>query len=197
MPTNGYALAAIGAGIVFTWSGVKGWSVLPTIGEIISGKSPNTSETLPLTSGDGSTGGVGKTGNAIADDALKYQGHAYVFGGAPGRNGTHAWDCSSFCNWVIGHDTGNAIPGIGSGKYDGSTHGPPTGSWAIWPGARRVSHADLSPGDVIVWATHMGIYIGNNKMISAESPANGTRIGDVTNPNKLGLGPVLKFGRIG
>lgn len=195
MAKNGLALTAIGAGIIFTWSGIRGWSVLATIGDLIAGKAPSTSESLTLTAA-GFSSAVGKTGSAIADDAIRYAGHAYLYGGSPGRNGTNPWDCSSFCNWVIGHDTGNAIPGFGPGKYDGTTHGPPTGSWAIWPGARRVSRAELSPGDVIVWATHMGIYIGQDKMISAESPQNGTRIGDVSNPNKLGLGPVLKYGRV-
>jgi cell wall-associated NlpC family hydrolase len=190
---NGLALTAIGAGSLFVWSGIKGWSLLPTVTDIISGKQPSGGNVLTLVSG--SADGTGATGNAIADDALKYKGHPYVFGGAPGSAGNNPWDCSSFCNWVVGHDGGNAIPGIK--HYDGTTHGPPTGSWAIWPGTRRVTHSELQAGDLIIWATHMGIYIGNNKMISARSPMLKTGIDDIPNPNKIGLGPVLRYGRIG
>lgn len=199
MPVNGFAATAVGAGIIFTWSGIKGWAILPTIGDIVSGKAPRQNEAFPLTSGDGSASGgaAGHTGNAIADTALKYQGHAYSLGGAPGRNAQNPWDCSSMDNWVASVGCGLAIPGFGPGKYDGTTHGPPTMSWVMWPGLKRIKRGELQPGDFLVWADHMGIYIGNNKMISAESPANGTRISDVSNPNHLGLGPVLKYGRLG
>jgi cell wall-associated NlpC family hydrolase len=197
MPINGFAASAVGAGILFTWSGIKGWAVLPTLGDIVTGKAPSQGQTLSLVSGSGSGGAAGHTGNAIADTFLKYKGHAYLYGGAPGRDGSKPWDCSSSSNWIASIGCGLAIPGYGPGKYDGSVHGPTTLSWIAWPGLRRISRADLAPGDFLVWAGHMGVYIGNNEMISASSPKSGTHISGVQNPNNLGLGPVLKYGRLG
>src|SRR6266567_2703106 len=53
--------------------------------------------------GVGAGGSSTPTGNAISDDALKYVGQGYVFGG-PSQPGH--WDCSSFINYVVGHDLG-------------------------------------------------------------------------------------------
>jgi hypothetical protein len=196
---NGTAIAAIGAGSLFVWSGIKGWSVLGTIGDIVSGKQPNQSLIYPLiapgvTTSNSSGGTIGgATGSALANDALKYVGHAYLFGGAPGTNGQNPWDCSSFVNWVVGHDMGLAIPGIGAGNYNGSVHGPPTGSWGAWPGLHGISRSQVQAGDIIVWAFHMGIATSNTDMVSALDPADGTK---VTVIDKSGNGPLLKYGRL-
>lgn len=169
---NGFSLAAIGAGSLFVWSGIKGWSITGTIGDVILGHRPNQSLAYALTSPDpGGSGGIsGGTASQAANDALKYQGHLYKYGGAPGRNGQNPWDCSSFANWVFGHDMGAAIPGYGPGRYDGSVHGPPTGSWAIWPGLQSISAGQVQAGDIIIWPTHMGIAISNTHMVSAVGP---------------------------
>jgi cell wall-associated NlpC family hydrolase len=193
---NGIALAAVGAGSILIWSGIKGWSVLGTIGDVISGKAPNQEAVYSLSDPGAPTNDAlvgGATGSAISDDALKYQGHAYNYGGAPGTNGESPWDCSSFCNWVVGHDMHMAIPGYSPGQYNGSVHGPPTGSWGIWPGLRRLSRSDVQAGDLIVWAGHMGIAISNSHMVSALDPKHGT---EVTPIDGYGNGPILKYGRL-
>jgi cell wall-associated NlpC family hydrolase len=202
MAINGVAVAAIGTGIVFAWSGVKGWAVLGTIGDIVSGKQPNKGFQYPLTNpkdptlnSSGSAIGVGAAVGGIGGDAQRYIGHIYLFGGAPGKDGRNPWDCSSFVNWVVGHDMGMAIPGMGRGKYDGTSHGPPTGSWGIWPGLRRISRADVQEGDIIVWSGHMGIALGNNSMVSATGP-NGTPSTVVSPIDGHGNGPILKYGRL-
>ena len=195
---NGMALAAIGAGSIFVWSGLKGWSVLGTIGDVISGKAPNQQAQYPLSSPGAQTNDAlvgGATGNAISDDALKYQGHAYSFGGAPGTNGASPWDCSSFCNWVIGHDMRMAIPGYSPGKYNGSVHGPPTGSWGAWPGLRKISRSEIQAGDVLVWSGHMGIAISNSHFVSALDPRDGTAVGPIDDP-AFHSGFLLKYGRL-
>jgi cell wall-associated NlpC family hydrolase len=51
--------------------------------------------------------GKGASGQAIASDALRYQGAPYKWGGAK----PDGWDCSGFVNYVIGHDMGMRIPG--------------------------------------------------------------------------------------
>ena len=124
------------------------------------------------TSSDGSAPTA--SGNSIASIAAGYKGHCYSYGGAPGTSGKNCWDCSSFCNWVIGHDAGQSIPGYGPGKYTGAVHGPPTGSWLAF--GQSVSKNNMQAGDVIVWLTHMGIYLGGGQMISALNSKLGTQV---------------------
>jgi len=102
---------------------------------------------------------------------LQYKGASYVWGGAP-ANGIGNWDCSSFCNWVIGHDMDMAIPGNPAGTYTGQSHGAVTGQWLIWGGCTTVGHSGSAAvaGDLCVWQTHMGIAIGGGQMISAQTP---------------------------
>ena len=175
MAINGVATASVAIGSVLLWSGIKGWNLSRTIGEIITGQVPKGSDVNILTAPDNSSGSaVGFTSSGIANDALRYQGHDYLYGGAPGKSGQNPWDCSSFCNWVIGHDSGRAIPGYGPGQYDGSVHGPPTGSWIAW--MTHISQNQAQAGDLVVSATHMGIVIGPNQMISALNTSLKTRI---------------------
>jgi cell wall-associated NlpC family hydrolase len=191
---NGLALAAIGAGSLFVWSGIKGWSVTATLGDVITGKRPRQSSIYALSTPEGQSSGIGgATGSAISDAAVQYQGHAYLYGGAPGKDAQNPWDCSSFCNWIIGHKLGGTIPGYGPGKYDGSIHGPPTGSWAIWPGLHRISRSELQAGDLIVWSGHMGIAVSNDHMVSALNPIARTKITPI---DGYGNGALLKYGRL-
>ena len=200
MKLPGPALAALTFGTILVWSGIKGWSVLGTIQDVVSGKKP-AGTTLPGNPISAPTGPASSTAaagtassSAVVSDAMQYQGHPYKYGGAPGKDGQGPWDCSSFVNWVVSHDLGLAWPG--SGRYDGTTHGPPTGSWAAWflargGGSTTVKKADLQAGDIIVWAGHMGIAINGTQMISAETPKNGTLVGGL-----VGTGPLLCYGRL-
>ena len=124
--------------------------------------------------------GASPTGQAIANDADQYQGAGYVWGGIPAR-GIGNWDCSSFSNEVIGHDMHMSIPGFPGGSYTGDVHGPSTLEWISWTGCRTVgrSGADAVAGDLCVWQTHMGIAIGPNQMISAQSPSTGTQVSEI------------------
>ncbi len=190
MPINGVALSSVAAGSILVWSGIKGWNVTRTVGEIISGKQPQgTNENLLTAPNGASANSVGFTSSGAANDALQYQGHAYSYGGAPGKNGTNPWDCSSFMNWVIGHDLKRAIPGYGPGQYDGSVHGPPTGSWIAW--MAHIPQSQAQPGDLVVSATHMGMVIGPNQMVSALNSRLGTKITPI---NGYFSGPVF-YGR--
>lgn len=171
------------------WSGIKGWNVTRTVGEIISGQAPKGTDENKLITPDATSGNaVGFTSSGIANYALQFQGHAYFFGGAPGISGQNPWDCSSFANWVYSK-TGHAIPGYGPGKYDGSVHGPPTGLWLGW--MQHISQNEAQPGDVVVSATHMGIVIGPNQMVSALNSKLGTKITPI---NGYFSGPIF-YGR--
>jgi peptidoglycan DL-endopeptidase CwlO len=185
MPVNGVAVASVGAGVLFVYSGVKGWSVLSTLQDVVAGKAPKQSEINVLTSDSGgATGPSSNTGNALADEALKYKGHAYLFGGAPGPGAINPWDCSSMDNYCA-TAVGLPIPG---GKYNVNTHGPPTGIWLLWPGLKRVPVSEAQAGDIVIFAGHMGICINNKQMISALNPKDGTQVTNI-------FSGVLKCGR--
>lgn len=112
----------------------------------------------------------------LAQDALRYKGAGYQFGGSP-ANGIGKWDCSSFLNWCAGHDLGMAIPGYAAGTYDGKSHGPVVVDWATWTGATTIPSP--SAGDLCVWpgigpTGHIGIALGSGQMISALNTRDGT-----------------------
>ena len=85
-------------------------------------------------------------------------GHSYVWGGT---SFDHGWDCSGFVQWAY------ARAGISL---------PRTEQWAP-----MVETNNPQPGDLVAqnpdgpnhWS-HIGIYIGNGKMISALNPSVGT-----------------------
>lgn len=197
------AIATTATGVLLAWSGIKGWSVLGTLQDVISGKQPagTTGPTYPITAAGSpavsSTGTPSSAdGSQISADGTKYVGHKYVYGGAPGANGADPWDCSSFVNWVVSHDLG--LPWPGSGRYSGTTHGPPTAQWAAWllakgGGSTTVKAADVQAGDIIVWATHMGIAVSNTQMVSAQNPSIGTQVSNIAGDAP---GPVLVYGRL-
>jgi cell wall-associated NlpC family hydrolase len=187
MPINGVALSSVAIGSILLWSGIKGWNVTRTVGEIISGQVPKGSNVNALTNADAATA-TGFTSSGISNYALQFQGHAYSYGGAPGKDGQSPWDCSSFVNWVYSK-TGHAIPGYGIGQYDGSVHGPPTGAWLGW--MKHISQNEAQAGDLVVSATHMGIVIGPNQMVSALNSRLGTKITPI---NGYFSGPMF-FGR--
>ena len=186
-------VALIGIGVYLAWFAIHYWgsdTKYPTdpVKAVLQGKpvpAPTghaTAASVALQvegnspgqlAGVGAGGSSTPTGNAISDDALKYQGQGYIFGGPsqPGR-----WDCSSFVNYVIGHDMGMKIPG-GTWSVvcnNGNSHGPATGSWLLF--GAPVNLGQAQPGDIVVTSHHMGIVIGNGKMISAQDPQLGTGI---------------------
>lgn len=178
--------ASAAAGALLLWSGIKGVAVTQALRDILSGAPLPASGSITLTAGGGSggtSGGGGGGGGAsgAAADAMQYDGAGYVWGGAPAQGKGH-WDCSSFANWVYGHDLGLAIPGYAAGKYTGAAHGPTTLVWLAWSGLETVSHSglDASPGDLAIWPTHMGIVTGSDQMISAQDEALGTGTARIT-----------------
>lgn len=195
MAVNGRALVALSTGVLFVWSGIRGWSVLATIGDVITGSKPNETVSLPLSTAGSTTGGTPNVGtqSGIAGIAVQYVGHAYLFGGAPGFDGSRPWDCSSFVNWIVSVKAGLAIPGNGPGKYKGTSHGPTTGVWAIWTGMASVSRANVQAGDILVWGSHMGIATSNSQYVSAHSPAEKTTVKPIPTS---GLGPLVRIGRL-
>jgi cell wall-associated NlpC family hydrolase len=166
------AVAAAGVGALVLWASLKGVSVTGGLRSLLTGKAPSTANTEPITgvNGTSSAGAAagGATGSAIADAGMRYVGSGSVYkwgGGSPA-----GWDCSGFCNYVIGHDLGQPIPGSHSGQFSG--HGPTTIQWGIF--GSSISRGDVQAGDLVVWPLqHMGIAVSNSQMVNCPGP-NGT-----------------------
>ncbi len=187
-------VAVLGIGAYLAWFGVHYWdssTKWPTdpVKAVLTGKpipqptgkasasavASAIEQTNPTAAGTAAGQGIANasTGSAIANDALKYEGDGYVYGGPsePGK-----WDCSSFVNYVIGHDLNMPIPG---GTWavvcdNGASHGPATPSWMLF--GQPINYGSEKPGDLLVTVEHMGIVIGGGGMISAQDPALGTGI---------------------
>ena len=100
--------------------------------------------------------------NNIVEYALRFIGNPYVWGGTSLTNGA---DCSGFTQSVF-RDNGISIPRTSRTQ-------------AI--SGRRISIDEMQPGDLIFYAkngtiNHVGIYIGNGKIIAASSPDTGIKI---------------------
>lgn len=197
-------LLLAGTGVYLAWFGIHYWgsdtkwpsdpvkSVLQGNAIPAPGGSQTAVETAALVesspvgstsssaSGSTASGGTQTTAagsSAVASDGLKYVGEGYIFGGpsSPGK-----WDCSSFVNYVVGHDLGMPIPG-GSWAVvcaNGTEHGPATPSWMLF--GTPINYGSEQPGDLLVTAEHMGIVIGGGNMVSAQNPQLGTGIGNYT-----------------
>ena len=99
---------------------------------------------------------------AMMKEAEKYLGYPYVWGGS---SPSTSFDCSGFVSWVVNNcGVGWNIGRLGA---DGLRHI-----------CTRVSSANVKPGDLVFFqgtydttgASHVGIYVGNNKMIHCGDP---------------------------
>ena len=112
------------------------------------------------TTADVNTGNLDATRAGIVKTAETGLGGAYIWGGKTFR----AWDCSGFVSWVF------AQHGIKLTAYTYSMVGElkPT--------------SVPKPGDIVFQNgySHVGIYLGDGKMISALNPSEGTLIHSVS-----------------
>lgn len=107
------------------------------------------------------------TGDDIVTFAKKYLNYKYVLGGSSPSTG---FDCSGFTKYVYNH----------FGYTLSRT------SKAQAKNGKEVAKSDLQPGDLIIFKNqsltaigHVGIYIGNNKIIHASEPGVGVTITDM------------------
>lgn len=117
-------------------------------------------ERAQASSNAGYTGSASVSSSAIVNKAYQYLGVKYVWGGTS----PSGFDCSGFIQYVYGTQ-GISLPRTSraqaaSGKY--------------------VSIANAQPGDILYFGqssvTHVGIYIGNGKMIHSPRPGKSVEI---------------------
>jgi hypothetical protein len=101
-----------------------------------------------------------ETVQAIMNEALKYEGYPYVFGGA---SPSTSFDCSGIVQWCYGK-AGIQLPRVAQAQYDATTHIPMSGAKA---GDLVFFHSTYNAGSYV---THVGIYVGNNQMFHAGDP---------------------------
>lgn len=95
-------------------------------------------------------------GQAVANYACQFVGNPYVYGGTSLTDGA---DCSGFVMSVY------AAFGISL----------PHSSAAMRGYGYEVSLSDIQPGDIVCYSGHVGIYVGNNTIISASTEATGIK----------------------
>lgn len=100
------------------------------------------------------------TVQTIMTEALKYQGWKYVFGGS---NPNTSFDCSGLTQWCFGK-VGIRLPRTAQEQYDVTQHIPLS---EAKPGDLVFFHSTYSAGTYI---THVGIYVGNNRIYNAGNP---------------------------
>lgn len=176
-------------GVYLMWFGVHYWrskavnlpsdpvkSVLQGHGLPVPDKQPPYQDSVYTGGGTVSDAGqstsASATGSAIADDALKYVGQAYVYGGNADHPGN--WDCSSFVSYVLGHDLGMPLPGghWGDPGFPPHTHGPTTVQYLLY--GTPINQDQVQAGDLVVWQTHVGIATSSSHLVSALGHAWGT-----------------------
>jgi len=108
-------------------------------------------------------------GQQIADYALQFLGNPYVYGGTSLTNGA---DCSGFVQSVYKH-FGISLPRT-SGEQGKS-------------GRAVDGLANAQPGDLIWYSGHIGIYIGNGKIVHASNSKNGIITSNATYRTILGI----------
>ena len=121
---------------------------------------PDTGEDIPVeASGDAA---------ALIEEAMKYRGYPYKWGGSSPDT---SFDCSGFVSWCI---NASGYADIGRQTAQG-----------LCNLSHRVSQADAQPGDLIFFTgtynsgstvSHVGIYLGNGQMIHAGNPIKVTNI---------------------
>lgn len=127
-------------------------------GAISSVQSSQTASTQekPVVSSSGSA-----KGQEIAKFACQYVGYPYKAGGTSLTEGA---DCSGFV-WAV---------------YKAFGYSLPRSSYAQSGAGTSVSYADAQPGDIIYYGGHVGIYIGNGRIVHASTERTGIKTESAT-----------------
>ena len=105
-------------------------------------------------------------GEFRAEEATKYIGYPYVWGGS---SPSTSFDCSGYISWVLNHSGWNVGRQTAKGLYNLCT---------------PVSAAQVKPGDLVFFkgtydtpgVSHCGIYVGNSIMLHCGDPISYTNL---------------------
>ncbi|NYG58721.1 hypothetical protein BJ980_001644 [Nocardioides daedukensis] len=135
--------------------------------QALSGTAPTTAATAFSSTPPAATGATGSTvgGDQVVEEAKKYLGVPYVWGGTDPAKGL---DCSGLVQLV----------------YKNLGHDLPRVSWQQAKAGCAVEGglANAKPGDILAFGSpvnHVGIYVGDNKMIEAPRPGKNVQITEV------------------
>ena len=139
------------------------------------GKSTGVAPSAAALNGNVSTGNTSSgststgSGSQIVNEAKKYLGYRYVYGGASPSTG---FDCSGFVYYVL-KQNGYSPYRTPVDQYKQGTY---------------VTKANLEPGDIVFFAgtgssntiSHVGIYVGDGQMIHSPNSRSTVSYADIT-----------------
>ncbi len=167
-------LGSVGSGTSLTRTGKldNGWSRVEYDGKTGYISSKYLSTTKPSSSSSSSSNS--SLGQQIADYAVLFLGYPYVYGGNDLYTGV---DCSGFTQQVYKH-FGISIPRTSSEQACAGS---------------AVSISDVQPGDLLFYSSsstgktvsHVGIYIGNGKIVHASTSKTGIIKSDMYYKNPI------------
>ncbi|MGM0924648.1 MAG: lysozyme family protein [Bacillota bacterium] len=144
-------------------------------------KSVAALDSIPVGGGNAVASASGKLKDVLTE-AYKYEGMEYVFGG---NNPQQGFDCSSLMLWIY-KKAGVNLPRTANEQYKAS---------------QKIQKSDLQPGDLVFFTntynagvpvTHVGIYIGDNKIYDA----NGSGVGETSLDNPYWKEHLYGYGRV-
>ena len=103
--------------------------------------------------------GSGRAQDAV-NAALSKVGSSYVWG----TSGPSTFDCSGLTSWAY-RQVGVSLTRSSRVQYSSA--------------GRKVSKSELQPGDLVFYyspVSHVGLYIGNGKIVDAANPRSGVRV---------------------
>lgn len=115
---------------------------------------------------------TGVSGNDVVAYACQFVGNPYVLGGTSLTNGA---DCSGFIQSVYANFGVNLPRTSGEQRSAG----------------QEVSYANAQAGDIICYAGHVAIYMGDGRIVHASSPTTGIKYGTATYRTILSVRRVL------
>lgn len=116
----------------------------------------SSSQNVPVVSSSGSA-----KGQEIARFACQYVGYPYKAGGTSLTEGA---DCSGFV-WAVYKSFGYSLP---------------RSSYAQSGAGTGVPYSEAQPGDIIYYGGHVGIYIGNGRIVHASTERTGIKTESAT-----------------